>query len=402
MSESIVIVGGGGAAAAVTRAYREAGGAAPLTLVSADVQLPYTRPPLSKGVLRGETEPDRVLVEDAAFYRDRDVTVLLGTRAERVDAKRRLVHLEDGSHLPYTSLVVATGARPRRLPVQGADLAGVHVFRTMADAVAVRDAARHARSAVVVGGSFIGAEVAASLRLVGLEVTVLELGDRLMPALSSPALAEQLAGLYRERGVDLLLGTGLSGFGGEGGRVVAATTDAGDVAADLVVVGVGVQPNVELLEGTGAELDDGVVVDERFRTSLPDVYAVGDVARFPDPVFGRRRRVEHWTSAGAQGAYLGRVLAGRDEAYDHLTVFFTMLFDVKLQVIGDLDGGVDDHALEGSLAEGAVLGWYVRGGRVVGAVVSGQPDEVVERVRATVREQPPAESGAAALGVGTG
>jgi NADPH-dependent 2,4-dienoyl-CoA reductase/sulfur reductase-like enzyme len=160
------------------------------------------------------------------------------------------------------------------------------------------------------------------------------------------------------------------------------------VTADLVVVGVGVTPSTEVLEGTGIEVDDGVVVDEGFRTSADGVYAVGDVARFPDRVVGRPRRIEHWTSANAQGAHLGRLLAGGGAPYDELAVFFTQLFDLKLQVLGDPDGGVDDVVLGGGIAAGRLLGLYVRDGRVVGAVVTGQPEDTVERLKAIVRERP--------------
>jgi NADPH-dependent 2,4-dienoyl-CoA reductase/sulfur reductase-like enzyme len=170
-----------------------------------------------------------------------------------------------------------------------------------------------------------------------------------------------------------------------------------ELAADLDVVGVGVDPNVDLLEGTSVEVDDGVVVDEGFRASAEDVYAVGDVARFPDRAVGRPRRIEHWTSANAQGAHLGRVLAGVHEPYDELAVFFTQLFELKLQVLGDPDGGVDGVVLQGSVADGKLLGLHLRDGRVVGAVTTGQEAEVVERVKAMVRERPAAEEPGALL-----
>ena len=279
----------------------------------------------------------------------------------------------------------------------GVDRVGVHTYRTLADATAVRDEAVEARKAVVVGGTFIGSEVAASLRLRGLDVTVVERGERLMPALSSDELSAQLSDLYREQGVELALGDSIEELHGHGRLLAGARLASGlDVEAYLAVVGVGVQPNVDLLEGTVAEIDNGIVVDDRFRTSAEDVYAIGDVA-LPGPVAGHTRRIEHWSNAHAQGAHLGRVLAGADAPYDVVATFFTQLFDVKLQVLGDPDGGVDEMALLGSIADRRALGFYLRDGRVVGAVLTGQAADVVERVKEVVREKPEADDPEALL-----
>jgi NADPH-dependent 2,4-dienoyl-CoA reductase/sulfur reductase-like enzyme len=388
--ESIVIVGGGLAAGSLVGSYREAGGAEPVAVVSSDDRPPYNRPPLSKGFLRGDiADEERTYVHPASFYAEHGVELRLGETVTGIDTAGRSIAVGGGERLGYGRLVIATGARPRRLPVPGADLAGVHAYRTLADATAVREAARRARAALVVGGSFIGSEVAASLRMLGLEVTIVEMGERLMPALASEELSHQLAAVYRERGVDVRLGDSVAELHGDGDGVAGARLSSGaDVTADLVVVGVGVTPSTEVLEGTGIEVDDGVVVDEGFRTSADGVYAVGDVARFPDRVVGRPRRIEHWTSANAQGAHLGRLLAGGGAPYDELAVFFTQLFDLKLQVLGDPDGGVDDVVLGGGIAAGRLLGLYVRDGRVVGAVVTGQPEDTVERLKAIVRERP--------------
>jgi NADPH-dependent 2,4-dienoyl-CoA reductase/sulfur reductase-like enzyme len=387
-SEPIVVVGGGLAAARVAQTYRGAGGDGRLVILSADDVPPYNRPPLSKGVLRGETDPEAALIEPASWYAEHGIELRLETEVERIEPSARRLTLAGGGTVDYGTLVVATGARPRTLPIPGAGLPGVHTYRRLADAVAVRDAAADAGRALVVGGSFIGAEVAASLRRRGLDVTLIEMGDRLMPALSSGELSAQLAALYREQGVDLLLGERLEELRGDGRLSGARTASGVEIAADLAVVGVGVQPNVELLEGSGIEVDDGVVVDERFRASVEDVYAVGDVARFPDPVFGRQRRIEHWSNASAQGEHLGKALAGGRGAYDGISVFFTELFGLKLQVLGDPDGGVDEVVLRGSVAERKLLGFYLRGGKLVGAVVAGQEPDVADELKALLREQP--------------
>jgi len=291
--------------------------------------------------------------------------------------------------VPYATLVVATGARPRPLPLPGADLVGVHTYRFLPDAASVRAAADEAHSAIVVGGSFIGAESAASLRLRGLAVTLIEMGPRLMPQLGSQEVSDELAELYRAQGVDVLLETELAELTGNGKLLTGARTkDGATIEGYLAIVGIGVVPNVELAKEAGAKVDDGIVVDERFRSSLPDVYAIGDVARYPDSTSGRLRRIEHWSSANAQGGHLGRQLAGSKDPYQELPVFFTQLFDKKFQVIGDPESATES-VVRGSLADGRLVGFNLADdGRLVGAVVHGESADVVEELKSLVRERP--------------
>jgi 3-phenylpropionate/trans-cinnamate dioxygenase ferredoxin reductase component len=387
--DPIVVVGGGRAAASLVDAYREAGGEALITILSADSHPPYNRPPLSKFILRGEMPPEDSFVHPADEYEERLVELRLGTRVEAVNPDAHEVSLAGGETVPYGTLVIASGTTPRTLQIPGADLPAVHTFRTLEDATTVRDAAADARKALVVGGSFIGSEVAASLRMVGLDVTIVELGERLAPQLGSPELSDQIADLYREQGVELLLGEQLEEFRANGRMLVGARTASGvDIEAFIAVVGVGVAPETGFLDGSGIEVDNGVVVDDRFRASVDDVYAIGDVARFYDDTVGRSRRIEHWSNANAQGLHLGRILAGDDAAYDHVAAFFTKMFDVQLQVLGDPDGGVDEVFLRGSIASGHLLGLYLREERLVGAVVTGQTPDMVEELTTLLREQP--------------
>ena len=388
-SDTIVVVGGGLAASKLVTEYRAAGGEASVTVVASEPDPPYHRPPLTKGFLRGEVEREGTYVRPAEEYEDEVVELRLGARAERIDPDAHVVVLEGGEEIPYTRLVLATGARPRPLPLSGADLVGVHTYRTLADADAVRTAAEEAHAAIVVGGSFIGAESAASLRLRGLDVTLIEMGPQLMPQLRAPELSAQLADLYRDEGVEVLLGTELAELTGNGKLLTGAKTkDGSTIEGYLAIVGIGVVPNVELANDAGAEVDDGIVVDERFRTSLPDVYAVGDVARYPDPTSGRLRRIEHWSNANAQGGHLGRQLAGARAAYDELPVFFTQLFDKKLQVLGDVEPATE-CVLRGSVAEGRVLGFHLTDEkRLVGAVVHGQAADLVAELETLIRERP--------------
>ena len=388
-SDTIVVVGGGLASARFATEYRAAGGEAPVTILSSEEDPPYHRPPLTKGFLRGEVERDGTYVRPAEEYEDEVVELRLGVRAERIDPEKHVVVLEGGDEVRYATLVLATGARPRPLPLPGADLVGVHTYRFLSDAATVRTAAEEAHAAIVVGGSFIGAESAASLRLRGLDVTLIEMGPRLMPQLGSAVLSDELADLYREQGVEVLLETELAELTGNGKLLTGARTkDGTTVEGYLAIVGIGVVPNVELAEDAGAEVDNGVVVDERFRTSLADVYAIGDVARYPDSTSGRLRRIEHWSSANAQGGHLGRQLAGSRAAYDELPVFFTQLFDKKFQVLGDPESATES-VVRGSLAEGRFVGFQLTGeGQLVGAVVHGEPADVVEELKTVIRERP--------------
>jgi 3-phenylpropionate/trans-cinnamate dioxygenase ferredoxin reductase subunit len=396
--DAIVVVGGGLAAARVATEYRGGGGEKDVTIVGAEPDPPYNRPPLTKGYLRGEVERESTLVQSEEDWEEAVVELRLETRVEAIHPGEHEIELAGGERLAYGTLVVATGARPRELSLPGADLVGVHSYRTLRDADVVGTAAAEAHTAIVIGGSFIGAETAASLRLRGLDVTLVERGPSLMPQLACPELSEELAELYRGEGIDVLLDTQLEELTGNGKLLTGALLpDGRTIEAYLAIVGVGVQPNVELAEAAGAEVDDGIVVDERFRTSLPDVYAIGDVAKYPDPTSGRLRRIEHWSNASAQGGHLGRQLAGAKAAYDEVPVFFTQLFDKKLQVLGDVQPAVE-CVLRGSLADGRLIGFHLtEKGKLVGAIVHGQAADLTEELKALIREKPVVEDTARLL-----
>jgi NADPH-dependent 2,4-dienoyl-CoA reductase/sulfur reductase-like enzyme len=379
-----VIAGGGLAAARAITSYREAGGEGRIALLSQEPTPPYHRPPLSKGYLRGETDA-APLVEDEVFYRDHDVELLLETPVTSIAPGEHTVTAAGGALYGYEQLLIATGARPRRLPVPGADLDGVLSLRTLADSDAIRDAARSGTRAVVVGGGFIGVEVAASLRARDVDVTLVHLGSGLFDQLGSPQLTDELADLYRANGVGLLLGEEVASFGG-GAELEFVTTKSGRrLDADFAVVGAGVVPNVDFLAGSGLELDNGVVVDERYQTGVPGIFAVGDVANFFDPLYGRRRRIEHWSNADYQGTQIGRLLAGEDGGYDTVSSFFTKVFDVGLQVFGDVSR-FDDRATEGSLADRDLVVTYGEGGRVVGALASAPSEELATGLKQLIAD----------------
>jgi 3-phenylpropionate/trans-cinnamate dioxygenase ferredoxin reductase component len=384
----LVIAGGGLTAARAIKSYREAGGEGVITLVGEEATLPYHRPALSKRYLRGESDATPH-VEDDAFYREHGVDVLLETKAAGVDPTARRLTLDNGIQLRYDKLLLATGATPRRLRVPGSDLDGVFGLRTIVDSTAIREAARAARRAVVVGGGFIGMEAAASLRHLGLDVTLIHLGPGLFDVLGSRDLSEQLAELYREHGIGLLLEEEVAGFAG-GGMLRSVETKSGlRVEADLAVVGVGVVPNVDFLEGSGIEVDNGVVVNARFETSAPGVYAAGDVANFFDPLYERQRRIEHWSNASYQGTEVGSILAGADGGYSHVSSFFSEVFGTTIKAFGDVSR-FDTLASEGSLADG-FLATYGDRGRLVGAVTVGKSEELEGLLTELIAERAPAD-----------
>jgi NADPH-dependent 2,4-dienoyl-CoA reductase/sulfur reductase-like enzyme len=390
----LVIIGGGLATARAIKSFREAGGEGAIALISKDSTLPYHRPPLSKRFLRGETDEEPI-VESADFYADHGVEVMLETAVVSADTDGHSV-ATDGDELGYRKLLLATGAWPRRLPVPGADLEGVFTLRTVDNSKSIREAAAEAEHAVIVGAGFIGMEVAASLNQIGKDVSMIHLGRWLFDQLGVEQLSDELSALYEEKGVHLVLGNEVDSFHGNG-RVQAVTTKNGRrVEADLAVVGIGVAPVTDYLAGSGVDVDNGIVVNERFETSVPDVYAAGDVANFLDPLFGRRRRIEHWSNANYQGTEVGKVLAGADGGYDTVSSFFTEVFGITIRVFGDArrDAQVVVH---GSLRENDMYALYGdENEEVIGALSVGQSEEVEDLLKQQIKTHAPLRNGLSA------
>jgi len=384
----LIIVGGGVAAGYAARELVEQGVAPEeVAIVSAEESPPYDRPPLSKAVLQGKEAAPEARIEERQWYREHGIALLLGRTATAVSTDRRTVTLDDGAELGYRELLLATGSAVRTLRGPGADLAGVFYLRTDRDAEAILDAARPGARAVVVGGSFIGTEVAASLAQRGLRVTLVYPQPRLMA--DGPFTAEASSFLERyfvERGVELVPGERARGFAGDA-RVAGVALESGrELAADLVVAGIGVTPVTALAEAAGLTVDDGVVVDERLRTGAPGVSAAGDVASWPDRVFAKRRRVEHWDNAQQQGQYWARRVTGAsDEPFVHVPYFFSDVFDLSWEYWGDREGA-DRTATRGEVDEAAFSTWWLRDGRVVAAFVMDRPDEEGEAAERWIRE----------------
>jgi 3-phenylpropionate/trans-cinnamate dioxygenase ferredoxin reductase subunit len=369
MLRTVVVVGGSLAGLRAVEALREHGFDGRLVWVGAEPHAPYDRPPLSKEVLRGEWEPERIaLARDGveAFGAE----LRFGVRAERLDTAERRIELASGERIAFDGLVIATGATPRRLPGQP-ELEGVHVLRTLDDALAIRTALAKGPRVAVVGGGFIGAEVAASCRQQGLDVAMIEaLGNPLEQALGGE-LGALFAELHRERGVRLLTGAPVAALEGAGRIERVRLADGRTLDADLVVVGIGVRPETGWLEGSGLELRDGVVCDERCRAA-PGVVAAGDIARWHHPRWGELR-VEHWSNAVEQaGAAVAALLDG-DAAppFAPVPYVWSDQYDAKLLVAGRPRAGDALRVVEGSLAERRFIALFGRDGRLTGAAAIG-------------------------------
>jgi len=330
-----VIVGAGLAGAKAAEALRDGGFAGQVVLVGAEHERPYERPPLSKGYLLGAEPRDKAFVHDESWYAEHDVELRLGVRATGLDPAAHTVTLEPGGPLRYDRLLLATGSRPRRLDVPGADLAGIRYLRTLPDADDLVADLPAAPRVVVVGGGWIGLETAAAARSHGCEVTVVELDSAPLRRVLGDEVAAVFADLHRSHGVTFHFGSGVAEFRGDGGRLRAVVlTDGTELPADLAIVGVGITPVTELAEAGGLALDNGVATDAWLRTSDPDVYAAGDVAAVAHPSLGRRIRVEHWANALNGGTAAGRAMLGDPAPYDRIPYFFTDQYDLGMEYSG--------------------------------------------------------------------
>ena len=361
-SVKYLLIGGGLASAEAAKQVRRVDAEGSIALVSDEAQLPYNRPPLSKEYLRGEaTEP--LEFASAADYEELRMTTELGSAVTALDAAASTATLDNGEVYSYEQALLATGGSPVRLPVPGADLAGVYYLRDAGDADAIGAAAKEAKRAVVVGAGFIGLETAASLRQMGLDVTVIEIADAIWPRFADRNLAAHVQALSEARGVKFLTGNPVEGFEGDGGSVSAVLAGGTSVPCDLAVVGVGIRPNTGLAESAGLEVDNGIVVDEQMRTSAPNVFAAGDVANYPDPIFEKRRRVEHWGHAEYSGQVAGANMAGEEMRYDLLTYVWSDIFDLHLEAAGD-EGESDTSVVRGDVEAGSFTVLYLKEDRM--------------------------------------
>ncbi|HRD11145.1 MAG TPA: FAD-dependent oxidoreductase [Mycobacterium sp.] len=373
-AKGIVIVGGGLAAARTAEQLRKSEFSGPVTIVSDEVHLPYDRPPLSKDVLHADL--DDVALKPAEFYAENDITLRLGSAARNVDTAAQTVTLADGSVLGYDELVIATGLVPRRIP-SFPELDGIRVLRSLDDALALRGQASSARNAVIVGAGFIGCEVAASLRKMGVAVVLVEPQPTPLASVLGEQVGALVTRLHRAEGVDVRTGVGVAEVRGQDGRVTSVfLTDGTELEADLVVVGIGSRPATDWLEGSGITVDNGVVCDEAGRTSAPHVWALGDAASWRDAT-GHQVRVEHWSNVAEQArVVVPRMLGQEPPEAVVVPYFWSDQYDVKIQCLGEPEAGDIVHIVEDDGRK--FLAYYERDGVVAGVVGGGMPGKVMK------------------------
>jgi 3-phenylpropionate/trans-cinnamate dioxygenase ferredoxin reductase component len=372
-SNGVVIVGGGLAAARTAEQLRRSEYSGPITIVSDEDHLPYDRPPLSKEVLRAET--DDVTLKPAEFYAENNITMVLGNGAKSVDTAAQTLTLADGSQLGYDELVIATGLVPKRIR-SFPDLPGIHVLRNFDESMKLRQEAGSAGRAVVVGAGFIGCEVAASLRKMGVDVVLVEPQPAPLASVLGQQIGDLVTRLHRAEGVDVRCGVGVSEVSGDDRVRKVTLSDGTELDADLVIVGIGSHPATEWLDGSGLEIDNGVVCDEAGRASAPHVWAIGDVASWRDHV-GGQVRVEHWSNVADQARVLVPSMLGTEPpAAVSVPYFWSDQYDVKIQALGEPEATDTVHIVEDDGRK--FLAYYERDGVVVGVVGGGFPGKVMK------------------------
>jgi 3-phenylpropionate/trans-cinnamate dioxygenase ferredoxin reductase subunit len=374
MAHGLVIVGGSYAAVQSAASARQAGYQEPIRILSDDRHAPYQRPPLSKAFLTDAGDAPVALRADA-FYAEQRIALELGVRVARIDRPDKQVVTEGGASLPYDKLVLATGARPRTLAVEGSALEGVCLLRSLDDARSIKRRLAEVQSVAVIGGGFIGLEVAASCAKLGKQVTVIEALPRLMSRALPAMLADWFAGKHRAHGADLRLGIGVAAFRGTGGSVRSVVlSDGAEIPAQLVIAGIGVVPNEELAREAGLSCANGVLVDALGRSNDPDIFALGDCSRHPSRYSDAPLRLESVQNAMDQARAAGATIAGKDTPYDTVPWFWSDQYDVKLQMSG-LSAGHDAHAIRGSVEEGRFSVFYFRADRLIGVDSVNRPAE---------------------------
>jgi len=361
---TFIILGASLAGAKAAEELREQGFDGKLVLVGSEVERPYERPPLTKDYLRGESEREKAYVHPERFYDEHDIELLSGVTASSIDPAASTVALDDGRELPYDRLLLTTGAQPREITVPGADLDGVHYLRTFDDCDTLKARLDAGGRVVVVGGGWIGSEFAASARQKGLEVALID-------PLELPAgrlFGAEVGAFYRDvhahHGVELLLGDGVRSFEGDGAVARVSTTGGKTLECDFVVVGIGVAPRVDLANAAGIKTDNGIVVDERLRSSAENVFAAGDVANAWHPFYKQQIRVEHWANALNQGPAAARAMLGDEAGYERLPYFFSDQYDVGMEYSGYATDW-DEVVFRGSRESGEFVAFWLQDGRVI-------------------------------------
>ena len=371
----IVVIGAGQAGGWAARTLRDESFEGPVTVVGEEPYPPYERPPLSKEVLIGKEPAESSYLWPEGSFDELGIELRTGVEAAAIDRETRTVALSDGGSIAYDKLLIATGGRVRKLPIEGAQLDGVHYLRGIDDSAAIRADLGEGARLVVIGGGWIGLEVAAAGRMLGAEVTVVEALDMLCARALTPDMAAYLLDVHRERGVDVRLGATIEALTGEG-RVSGARLSGGEtLPATAVVIGIGIVPNVELAEAAGLEVENGIKVDALCRTSDPDIYAAGDVTNHPNDLLGRSIRLESWENAQNQGIAAAKAMLGGENPYCEIPWFWSDQYEVNIQLVG-LPTDFDETVTRGERAAGSFVEFYMKDGSIDGAAAINNPRDV--------------------------
>jgi 3-phenylpropionate/trans-cinnamate dioxygenase ferredoxin reductase component len=370
-----VILGGGMVAGYAAKQWVDLGlKAGELAIISADTAVPYERPPLSKGFLAGKDTEESIRINAEDFYRRHGIEVRLGCAVSAVDARRKRLVLQRGGEFGFEKLILATGARPRTLEIPGANLENIHYLRSLEDSKTIRQRAEAVKGVVVIGGGFIAMEVAAVLAQKGIDVTMVLREERISSRIFTPRMSGFFESYYEARGVRIIKSAIVTELRGAGTVNAVVLGGALPIPCELVVAGIGVQPVTDILAGSNIELRDGVVVNEYLETNQSGIYAAGDVANYPDLLFGKRRRVEHWDNAVSQGQHCARILMGERTPFQHVPYFFSDIFDLSYEYWGD-GSDADEVVHRGDFAGNSFSVWWLRQNQLVAAFTMNRPDQ---------------------------
>ena len=375
MAENFIIAGASHAASMLAPTLRQQGWQGRIIVVGAEASIPYHRPPLSKDYLAGGKTLDEILIRPAKVYEKSEVEFILDTTVEAIDRGNGTVRLSNNETLPYDKLALTVGSKVRKVDLPGADLDGVFYLRDLRDVERITPYIDAGANAVIVGGGYIGLETAAVLNKKGMNVTVLEMMDRVLQRVTAPVISEFYTRVHGEEGVAIRCGVGVSGFKGNGRVAKVLCSDGSGFAADLVIIGVGILPNTALAEAAGLEVDNGIVVNDRAQTSDPDIFAAGDCTNHHNPIYDRRIRLESVQNATDQSRVAAGAACGKEVSYHAVPWFWSEQYDLMLQIAG-LSQGYDEIVTRGDPAEGrSFAAFYLRKGRVIAVDAVNKPQE---------------------------
>jgi 3-phenylpropionate/trans-cinnamate dioxygenase ferredoxin reductase component len=372
--QTCIIIGASHAAAQLAPSLRQQGWEGKIIVIGDEPYIPYHRPPLSKAFLSGEKDVDGILIRPAAIYEKNNIEFKLGARVEVIDRAHKTVTLQSGEVLNYDKLALCTGSRVRKVTLPGTDLEGVHYLRDIRDVEGIKQHVAEGKKAVIVGGGYIGLETASVLNKLGMDVTVLEMAPRVLARVTAPELSEFYTRVHTDEGVTIKTGIAVSGLEGKGNVQKVLCADGSSFDADLVVIGVGIIPNVELAEACGLNVDNGIVVDEFARTNDPDIVAAGDVTNHPNKYYNRRLRLESVPNATDQAKSAAASICGKDVEYKSLPWFWSDQYDLKLQIAG-LSQGYDQVVIRGDRDSRNFAAFYLQEGKLISADCVNRPQE---------------------------